>query len=127
MPGPRMNQAPARNRWEWPKPPGPVPERLIRRLGNGSSRADMEIPLDHDTMNALLEVWYLGAYDFLRPAAGAVMIDAGANVGLFSVRASRWVGERGRVMGMELDAGSCRLVRQYLSGTSGQTVTDLQT
>src|SRR5439155_48893 len=43
MPGPRMNQAPARNRWEWPKPPGPVPERLIRRLGDEeSTRADAD-------------------------------------------------------------------------------------
>ena len=77
-------------------------------------------------MNALLEVWYLGAYDFLRPAAGAVMIDAGANVGLFSVRASRWVGERGRVIAIEPDAGSCRLLTQNLARNSVHNVTVIQ-
>lgn len=65
-------------------------------------------------MNAFMEVWFLGAYDSLRPAPGSTIVDAGANVGLFTLKASRWVGDSGRVVAVEPIPSICNILHRNL-------------
>lgn len=52
--------------------------------------------------NCLWEVWGLQVYDkIIRPSVGDVVIDAGAHIGSFTVRASQMVGETGKVYAFE--------------------------
>lgn len=52
--------------------------------------------------NCIWEVWGLGVYDRIRkPSLGDVVVDAGAHIGSFTVRASQMVGETGKVYAFE--------------------------
>ncbi len=77
-------------------------------------------------MNAFMEVWFLGAYDSLRPRPGSVVVDAGANVGLFTLKASEWVGESGQVIAIEPLGHNCQILRRNLARNSVHNVTVVQ-
>jgi FkbM family methyltransferase len=61
-------------------------------------------------------VWEAAEATWLRGAIGAgdTVVDCGANVGYFSLLASRAVGPRGTVIAVEPDAGNLRLLRHNL-------------
>src|SRR5713226_7716459 len=81
---------------------------IVKGLRARSESVNLEIPLHSTSLNALIEIWYLGVYDNLDPGLGGIVLDAGANAGDFTLRASRWVGETGTVIAIEP-------IRQYLS------------
>ena len=74
-------------------------------------------------MNAFVEIWYLGVYDFLRPDYGSVVLDVGANVGIFTLRASAWVGNKGRVIAVEPLPNNFSLLRKNVLRNTLQNVT----
>ncbi len=84
---------------------------LIARGGSVSLETDL---LSH-SLNAFIEVWYLGAYDNLDPGLDGVIIDAGANVGDFTLKASKWVGDRGTVVAIEPVPRFLSLLKRNLS------------
>jgi FkbM family methyltransferase len=57
---------------------------------------------------------------------GATFIDVGANVGLFSMLASRWVGPRGTVLALEPSRRECARLRHHLDHNSLDNVRVLQ-
>jgi hypothetical protein len=77
-------------------------------------------------MNAFLEIWFFGAYDSLRPRVGSTVIDAGANVGLFTMKASGWVGPSGHVVAVEPIPANCRLLERNLKRNGIKNVTVVQ-
>lgn len=87
---------------------------------------EFELPIDRNSMNAFMEIWFLGAYDPLKPDLGSVVIDAGANVGLFALKASEWVGESGRVIAIEPVPRNCEILYRNLARNNIQNVTVVQ-
>ena len=96
---------------------------FARWVRAGSSVMEFEVPIDRNSMNAFMEIWFLGAYDSLKPSRGSVVIDAGANVGLFTLRASEWVGESGRVIAVEPVPHNCEILSRNLARNNIQNVT----
>jgi len=74
---------------------------VVAGLKARGSPVFLETHLNRFSLNALLEIWYLGAYDNLDPGPGGTVIDLGANVGDFTLKASRWVGDKGVVIAVE--------------------------
>jgi hypothetical protein len=56
----------------------------ISGLSTRGASVTLETDLVANSLNALVEIWYLGAYDNLDPGLDGVVIDAGANVGDFT-------------------------------------------
>lgn len=60
------------------------------------------IPDDHLSRGFLHDIYFGRVYDRLsHPHAGNVVVDAGAHVGLYSIKASKLVGPEGRVLAIE--------------------------
>ncbi|MDO8751923.1 MAG: FkbM family methyltransferase [Dehalococcoidia bacterium] len=66
---------------------------------------------------SFLEVFKNGVYDTaFSPRPGDVCVDVGAYVGMWSVRAALAVGDSGRVIAIEPDAGSTRWLLENVKG-----------
>ena len=74
---------------------------IVKGLKSKGPSMSLETDLLGTSLNAFFEIWYLGVYDNLNPGTGGVIIDAGANVGDFTIRASNWVGDSGTVVAIE--------------------------
>lgn len=62
----------------------------------------IEIDSPRDSLEAYVEVFCENVYDHLAvPKSGDVVIDIGAYVGMYSIKASRFVGSRGLVVAVE--------------------------
>jgi FkbM family methyltransferase len=57
---------------------------------------DLRDAIDHITV-----IWRRGIYDNFRLRKGQIVIDAGAHIGIYTVKASKQVGERGTVVAIE--------------------------
>ena len=64
--------------------------------GAGWLTPDLSDAIDHITV-----IWRRGIYDKFRLRKGQIVIDAGAHIGIYSVRASKQVGKRGTVVAIE--------------------------
>jgi FkbM family methyltransferase len=62
---------------------------------------------------AFAQVFFGGGYDFLlgRMSPGDIVLDAGANIGCFAIRASRRVGPRGLVIAVEPEPANVERLR----------------
>ena len=87
----------------------------INGLSARGGSVSLETDLLSNSLNAFIEVWYLGAYDNLDPGLDGVIIDAGANVGDFTLKASKWVGDRGIVVAVEPVPRFLSLLKRNLS------------
>lgn len=63
-----------------------------------------------------------GEYDFLDIRPGDAVLDAGANVGDFTVRAARLVGAKGRVVAIEANPASLALLRSNIATNALENV-----
>jgi FkbM family methyltransferase len=88
-----------------------IPTWLARGLRIGRKTFEIDVPMSRESLNTIIEVWYLKVYDFLE-TSGTVVIDAGANVGLFTLRAALWVGKQGKVVAVEVDPSMSELLMQ---------------
>jgi FkbM family methyltransferase len=91
----------------------PKRSAVVRLDGGGSAAVDLRTPHGRRIF----------AYGFCEPAAmamrallspGDVMIDAGANIGLFSVLAAAGVGPRGHVIACEPSSATMSLLRENI-------------
>ena len=73
--------------------------------------------------NVYYTTYFAGEYDYLRIGPGDVVLDAGANVGDFAVLASGLVGPQGRVIAVEPNPSSLKLMRINLQRNSANNVT----
>jgi FkbM family methyltransferase len=107
-----VKAAPERSRWVVED----LKRRLVPAMPQRRVRIDSGIYLEVDLTSAIgREIYYHGSYepelaDFLRRSLepGMVFIDAGANLGEFSLRAARLVGPTGRVFALEASPETAR-------------------
>ena len=61
----------------------------------------------------LLEIFYFNIYEqFYRPESGDVVVDAGAFVGMFAVKAAKAIGDRGKVIAVEPEKENLKFLRR---------------
>ncbi len=79
----------------------------LRNRGTEGFRADRA---------ALFQVFFAGEYDFLlsRLRPGDAVLDAGANIGCFSLKASRLVGSEGKVVAVEPEPSNAVCLRSNI-------------
>jgi hypothetical protein len=87
----------------------------VSGLSTRGASVSLETNLLANSLNALVEIWYLGVYDNLDPGLGGVVIDAGANVGDFTLKASKWVGDSGIVIAIEPVSRHVTLLKRNLA------------
>lgn len=67
----------------------------------GTRRISLLVPRDVAGFNALFEIWFSRSYGGLQLQPGMVVLDAGANAGLFTIMASKLIGDSGLVVSYE--------------------------
>src|SRR5436309_8281519 len=87
---------------------------IIKGLEAEGSSVNLETQLLAPALNAVVEVWYLGVYDNLNPGSGGTVIDGGASVGDFTLKASKWVGNEGLVVAVEPNPDNLALLKRNL-------------
>jgi FkbM family methyltransferase len=55
----------------------------------------------HGPVNNIISIWREGAYDRYKPGKSHVVFDAGAHIGIYTVKASKEVGRKGIVVAIE--------------------------
>ncbi len=77
----------------------------------------IKIEAPRDSIEAYVEVYDDNIYDWLAvPKAGDIVIDIGAYVGMYSVKASQYVGAKGFVVAVEPLPGNLVYLRNNLKG-----------
>lgn len=72
-----------------------------------------------DGLGSFLEVFEEEVYDrVLKPQLGDIVIDVGAYVGMFTVKASKTVGEKGTVVAIEPAPGNLQFLKENTDGLS---------
>jgi len=91
----------------------------LRDTGAEGSRGDRA---------AFFQVFFAGEYDFLlsRISPGDVVLDAGANIGCFTIQASQLVGPRGVVIAVEPEAANADCLKANVRLNHLQNVTVLE-
>ncbi len=70
----------------------------------------------YDAYKTLIEAGEIGALKLYVPA-GALVIDVGANVGFFSLKFARWVGDGGRVIAVEPEGANFSELTRRISAS----------
>jgi FkbM family methyltransferase len=97
--------------------------RGLHRVVNGSERMRLDpscrtVPMEYEP------AFWRELLASVRP--GDVVVDVGANVGLYAIAAARRVGPAGRVIAYEPDAGNAALLRRNLALNSVRHVVDVR-
>ena len=74
------------------------------------------------------EIYYKQIYErYYKPKEGDVILDVGANLGAFSIRSSRSVGEGGRIVAVEPESTNFRLLRENVQMNGCKNITPIRT
>ena len=76
----------------------------------------IKLRLDSPDYDVIKEIFERKPYEkYFKPSPDMVVVDAGANIGCFTVRAARLVGEDGRVLAFEPSMSNFKLLQENVS------------
>lgn len=97
---------------------GVVLKEKVKLLSNNNCAVPFqgaEIIMPRDGLFAFIEIFREGVYEqFLSPKEGDIVIDVGAHVGMFAIKESELVGDKGLVVAIEPDPGNLVLMQHNL-------------
>ncbi len=103
---------------------GCAPGSRVTKLCCGTARVSRILPDAADCLEAVVELWLERTYTagFYRPADGDVIVDAGANVGIFAIQMARQ-NRRCRVIALEPFAENFQYLQANVARACPETVT----